>query len=431
MLNEQLRAWRALGRVLVHTAGRAALQRALPLYLAVALAAAVIFGKNGLSPMTVAALSARSIPFRLAIYAGWSLASLPAIKALLATESTFFLRALPIPRARLFVLSAILLLSAELPWACLWLAAGGVALGVAAALMALALSALALCQAKPSTLLTGAALGGALLFAPAPYGLLVIAVPCAAFSLTEVWIHAPELPRPRARAWVRGPALLALTLSHLVVLRRTAAAQLLRAAGFCAVALGVGIVVIHNRGYANAGELRVNALMIAVLPLAFGIAGIAGPILRTEAELGWLTAACGTPWLTRQSAVSLASASIAAGLCLGLSLGLTALLPLGAGERAVIVGQVILAGILLSPMILFVARWAVRDSGRDGMRLLAGIGGGSILLMFSLALFDTRALLLWGPLAFMAAFRRANGERSFRPGSSPPRPEPAKGDSAC
>src|SRR5687768_194070 len=87
-----------VGRLLLLTAGRAALQRALPLYVALAIGASIVFGGNGLSPATLAELSARSWPFRVALHLGWALASLPAVQALLATESTFLFRALPVSR---------------------------------------------------------------------------------------------------------------------------------------------------------------------------------------------------------------------------------------------------------------------------------------------------------------------------------------------
>jgi len=431
VLNANFVAWRSLWRVLAQTAGRAALQRALPLYLAVVLGAAIIFGRNGLSPATIAASCSSSRSFRVAIYATWALASLPAIKALLATEASFFLRTLPVPRARMFTVNAVFLVGAELPWIALWLAAAGPIAASAAALTTLSLSCLALCQLERRAALAAACLCLALLFAPSPLGLLVVAAPCAVFGVGEVWLRAPELPSRRARAWVRGPAVLALTLSYLVVLRRRASAQLLRAAGFSLIAVGVGFVVINNRGYVSEGELRVAMLITLVPPLALGVTGIAGPILRTESELGWLTSACGTPWLTRQSAALLAASTISFVLTVTLSLSLALLLPIPNAERAVIVGQAALATGLLTPLVLSVARWAVRDTGRDGMRLLAGIGGGCIVTLFSLAMFGTRALLLWFPFTIIAGFRRASDGLSRGLGDSAPRPQSAKGDSIC
>jgi hypothetical protein len=61
-----------VGRLLLLTAGRAALQRALPLYVALVIGASIVFGGDGLSPATLAELSVHSWPFRVALHLGWA-----------------------------------------------------------------------------------------------------------------------------------------------------------------------------------------------------------------------------------------------------------------------------------------------------------------------------------------------------------------------
>ena len=112
--------WRLLAKTLVLTAGRAALQRALPLYLAMAIFAGIAFGGNGLHPTTVTTQAESSWLFRATLYLGWVIATLPAIRAVLATPETFFLRSLPVGRFRILAILVAMLALVELPWTLLW-----------------------------------------------------------------------------------------------------------------------------------------------------------------------------------------------------------------------------------------------------------------------------------------------------------------------
>jgi hypothetical protein len=91
-----------LARTLVMTAGRAALQRALPLYVGIGIAAAIGFEGNGMRPATLTRQADAHAPFRIALWGVWLLVSTPAARAVLCTPSSFFLRTLPVARARFF-----------------------------------------------------------------------------------------------------------------------------------------------------------------------------------------------------------------------------------------------------------------------------------------------------------------------------------------
>jgi ABC-type Mn2+/Zn2+ transport system ATPase subunit len=386
-----------VGRLLLLTAGRAALQRALPLYVGITIFSSIAFGGNGLSPSAVAELSARAWPFRLALHLGWALVSLPAIKALLATESTFVFRALPVSRLAWLSWTAMLIVVAELPWGILWLSAGGVMPALAETSWVVAATALALLPPKPTTLLGGAALAVAI-FPARTDVLLLVAVPVAAAATYQVWLRAPELPRARPRAWVRGPAALALALSYAAVLWRTAAAQLVR--GLALVAVSAGIASLHLRN-SDAENAPLAALTMLVPALVLALAGVVGPLLRAEREVRWLTACTGASGATRQLGAfgALAGSSVAAAT-MGATV-IAALCPLSMAARLTLVGEASLAAAAVAWVVLRVARWAVRDSGRDAGRLLFGVGTIGTVALLSLAWLGEHGLLLWCAIALV------------------------------
>src|SRR5688572_28809950 len=102
---EQFSPAKALLRAFGVTAGRAALQRALPFYLGLLLVASIVFEGNGVRPADVVAAARGSLGERALLYAVWALVSFPAVDALLATPASFFLRTLPVARWRLLLVS--------------------------------------------------------------------------------------------------------------------------------------------------------------------------------------------------------------------------------------------------------------------------------------------------------------------------------------
>jgi ABC-2 type transport system ATP-binding protein len=405
-----------VGRLLLLTAGRAALQRALPLYVALAIGASIVFGGNGLNPATVAELSARSWPFRVALHLGWALVSLPAVKALLATESTFVFRALPVSRLAWLGWTATLLVVAELPWAVLWLCAAGLVPALAETCWGLAACALVLSRLEAAALLVGAALSVLLLHHPSTPAAVLVALPAAALTSYRVWLRAPELAAARSHNGVRGPAALALALSYLAVLWRTAGAQLLR--GLALVVASAGVAALHLRN--SGGHARLTTLLILTPALVLALAGVVGPLLRAERDLGWLMACTNVSPMTRQlgTLATLAALSVAAA-SLGATL-IASLLTLAGAERLALFAEVALAAAALAPLVLRVARWAVRDAGRDAARLILGLGAAGTGAVLSIVWMAERSLALWCPIALAALWtaRPTGARRAHKTGRS-------------
>jgi hypothetical protein len=401
-------AWKLLVRTLALTAGRAALQRALPLYLGLAILAAITFGGNGLQPMTVTAQAESSWVVRATLYLGWIIATLPAIRAVLTTPETFFLRSLPVGHLRILAILITMLALVELPWTALWAFGAGAVAASGATLAALAGSSVALLGFERRTEWLLAAVVVIALFGFSGFSgwaLLGVAAPAAAVGIWRAWRWAPELSRGRARAWVRGPALVALTASYLVVLHRRSPVLVFRALCFTALAIGAGSLAIHNLEPGSSQERYSLALICEVPALAFGLAGLTGPLLRTEAQLAWLTAVCGTPLVQRRLAVLLACGAwaLTLGLAYGLAVGsLLRLRALALGELSLYAAAM---ASIVSLSITAIARWALRGDGRDAMRLILAVGALSLLMIATLRQSMRWSLLTWALLAIVASLR--------------------------
>jgi len=404
--------WPSLVRAVSVTAGRAAAQRALPVYLGIWIGASVLFEGNGVRPADVVAGVLRSRAERLLLYAAWTVVSLPAIRALLTTPSSFFLRTLPVARWRLLAVQGIGLLLAQLPWAYLWLRGGGLAVGSAAIAAAIALSTLLLSRVEwPSEKLAAGLLVGALYVQSAWPLLLGVSLPAAALGVRGVWLRAPESRTGQARAWVGGPAPLALASSYGVVLWRQARAQLARAAGFGLLALGAAYFALRNSLPSSSAELVALATTLLSPALILAIAGLSGPLLRVEAQLGWLLAVCGTRRSTEQFAriapLALCSASLAAAHASALAAALHA--PLALGLRLVLVE--VAAALLLCLLVSWVVRWGLRGDGNDAGRLLLGVGTLLLEAILSLTLLGSPALFGWAVLAGLSLLERERSPR--------------------
>jgi len=406
-------SWPALVRALGVTAGRAAVQRALPLYLGVFIAASVLFEGHGVRPADVVASALDRRGERLLLYVVWTVVSLPALRALLTTPSSFFLRTLPVARWRVLAVQGAAVLVAEAPWAYLWLRGGGLGVGSAAVAAAVAGGALVLTGVRRwSERIAAVSLAGALCVGSDWPLLLGLSLPLAGLAMQRVWLRAPEARvRRRARSWVGGPPVLGLASSYSLVLWRQARAQLFRAVGFSVLALLATHFAIKNTRPASADQLLGLSLALLSPALILAGAGLSGPLLRVEAQLGWLLAVSGisrsTEQLARLAPIALSCltlASLHAG-ALALELGLPLRLRLG------LVLLSAAAAVLISLLVLWVARWAMRGDGSDSGRLLFGVGGLLLCAITSLGWFGSVALLGWAPLAALSAIERRPGQR--------------------
>jgi hypothetical protein len=397
--------WRPLLRTLCATAGRSAAQQALPLYLGVWIIANVLMEGNGVRPADVTARLTASVEDRALAYAVWSIVSMPAIRALLATPSSYFLRTLPVPRWQLLVCLAAGLLLAELPWAYLWLRGGGLGLGLAHVAAALGCTTLLLSRlARRSEALAAALLLLGLAFATSWLPLLMVSLPAAALGARAVWLRAPEPRSSAGRSWIgRSPAL-ALATCHCLVLWRRARAQLARSLVFTLLALLVSHFAIRNNPPASATVLLAWALAALGPALLLAAASLVGPLLQAEAQLGWLLAVCGTPAAAWRVAGLAPLAVFGAALATLHAVVLGATLALPPGLRAWLWLSELLAALLLGLLALAIARWAVRGDGNDSGRLVLGMGLASISSTAVLLWLGLPALSLWACAALLAWF---------------------------
>jgi hypothetical protein len=195
------------------------------------------------------------------------------------------------------------------------------------------------------------------------------------------------------------------------LLWRQARAQGLRAVGFSLLALLAAYFAVRNLRPASGAELIGLSLSLLSPALILGIAGLSGPLLRVEAQLGWLLAVSGSSRRTAQLArlaplalTALGLASLHAGaLALGLRLPPQLALELVLLQAA--------AALLISLIVSWLARWAVRGDGSDAGRLLFGVSGLLLGAVASLVWFGPLALLGWAPLAGLTAIERRRRQR--------------------
>ena len=417
-MNVSESGWTGLLRAFWVSSGRAAVARAMPLYFAVLIGASVLFEGSGVRPVDVVHATGASLGQRLLLYLAWTLVSLPALRAVLATPSSFFLRTLPVARWRMWTVWSAALLLAELPWAYLWLRGGGLGPGLAAIAAALAAGTLALTRLEQPAERSAALALGAVLCAP-PFWPLLLAVsaPAAALGARRVWLRAPQARGSGGSAGIAGGPLLALAASHAIVLWRQARAQLSRAGALTLLALVAGYFGAKNTRPASSAELLGLCSALLAPALILGGASVCGPLLRSEAQLRWLLAVCGTPARARRLARLAPLALLLLGLALLHGLALATLLQLPAPLTALLALLESLAALLLASMLIEVARWALRGDGSDSGRLLLGVGGLLLGATLSLARWGTAALIGWAVLVGLAALAHRRETLDAAPGA--------------
>lgn len=416
-------AW-ALLRAYGVTAGRAALQRALPFYLGLLVVASVVFEGNGVSPADVVAAARRSLGARALLYGMWAIVSFPAIDALLAAPASFFLRALPVARWRLLLLSWAGLLCAELPWSYLWLRGAGIAMGIAATVAAIALVSLLLTRLSRARDRLAAGLVALVILLPeswaarAPWPawlpLLGVSLPASIIGVYDAWLRAPERAGKVARSALGGPALVALGAGYALMVVRRARASLGRSVGL--VALSSVVCVFGARNVQ--GDVATVAAASLAVALIVGTVGLVGPLLRAEAELGWLVRVCGTRRALQEGA-ALAPLWL---WCVALALGHGAIVAVLIGAPPLLGAKLVAlgagTGACIAPLVLELGRWAIRGDGRDAARLIGSVGLLAIVAATSLVTWGAGALLAGVVLAVLVAARawrrRARGESDAR-----------------
>ncbi|XYI03235.1 hypothetical protein ACMHYB_27135 [Sorangium sp. So ce1128] len=413
-----LRRFALVLRALASTAGKDAVARAMPLYMGLGLVGAIVFGGNGMHPSQLTGLAAESLPFRLALWAVWLLVGTPAARALLRAPSTFFLRALPVPRAHLLSAHALLLAVAEVPWVALWAigvgapagSAAGALAGCAAGAAAIAAHCMLLARPRGPRELTALSLlaGAILLGAPAAL-LLACAAPALVVGLRAAFVRAPEVGAGRepslipSAAPVLGGALASLSLAYLAALLRGHRAVLVRAMALAALGAFVGVAYARSIGPLG-DEPLAAASLVALAPFALCAgAGLAGPVLREERRIAWLLAACGAAAPLRAGAAALAVAAPVTALALAHGAAVGALHRAAPLAVLRVLGGAGLAGLLLSGVALGCVRWSVREDGRDSSRVLLTVLAAVVVATATAWTLRELALAAWAPAAALLA----------------------------
>ena len=208
-----------LGALLARTAVVNAARRSLALYFAIGVVALVVFAGSGLDAATVVRLASHFTAFRLALLTLWSVATMPAVRGILESPDTFFLRALPIARSSLYAIFTAWIAVAELPWIVLWFRGATAASATCAVVMAMAVHVSIVSRVRNMVDVSYLAVLAALWTTRAPNA-LAIPLSAAVFfvNLRKAWARAPERSAPARHVFgARGPVTavafaLALTL---------------------------------------------------------------------------------------------------------------------------------------------------------------------------------------------------------------------------
>lgn len=389
-------------RAVALTSGRAALRRAIPLYVGLAMASGLIFGGNGMRAADVTRMAERSPGFRMVFVVIWLLCATPGVRALIFAREALLLRSLPVPRLQFVLALAAHLALLELPLVGLW--ARGAGPGAALGLLTLCMSAHAVAVSGRLGFPLGLLLAAVVLHLSPPSLWLIGLVPVLAFALAHAFRLAPEKPLATERPQVFGPPLTALFTTHLVLLRRVHGAVLLRAFLYMLVALAIAVLAVRN----NAPRSASQAAALALLPLAPGallVGGtIAGPVLLGERQLRWLLAATGSPGKTRALAASLIGIGLSTLLGLAWAVALTAILELGlmtwAPRRLLIEGPACAAA--CAAVASAIVRWAQHGEEAHSDRVpgpLAAAIALALLLGWALGELALFGWALAGPIA--------------------------------
>jgi hypothetical protein len=431
-----------LARALSASAVRSAAPVGVPLYFGVAIACAVLFGPKALEARTVTRAMIGSPGLALGLFSAWIVLSLPVARATLDLPTTFFLRALPVPRWQFLAITGAHLAAVELPWIVLFARGEGLAGGAFGAASAISAHCLLIARAARGfavfVFLASALAVLISVAAPLPMPARLAAAAFAAVtSLSIAWRRAPERASRRLRVPLPKRPTAALALSYLLEIRRGNAAVLGRAVLFTAV--GGAATPLIARGYdiRSAPALSALSLGIAAGFIAISASGIAGAVLRAERRARWMLDAMGVGGGSRAGAAGGAAAGCGAalgsfhGALVGLgaeslatesalaassdpsSLETSALTAVALSVRLIGLGG--LWGAALGALTAWNARLAELEGPREGGRALARLVVLTAAAIVSVAFLGEAALAAGVVAALLLSVRSAQSAADLRP----------------
>jgi hypothetical protein len=351
-----------------------ALERALPIYLAIFLVGRAVV----VLPDAQRSLLGAGDPALVAMAAAWLLLSTPARWALVSSAATRYLRCLPLATAAVSALLVGSLLILDLPWIWLCAARGGPAAALLGAALTLAGHAALLGGELRHRLLLLALLAAA---AVAPAWATIAASGClGAIALSAA--RMAELPQHRWRA----PALFlahpvaGLLQAYLISLGRSARGLVTRAWIVLAVGVAAAALAIANNDITALRAAATVELIVVLVPAAATLPRVASHVLDSGRQVEWLVATTAVGRGDRIAAGGLAMA-IAGGV-LGAIHALAVAIVAAPQHLGWLVAMAMTWGALVALMVLGVVAWASRRGEPDPNRILAGTLALTIVLAF-------------------------------------------------
>jgi len=372
-----LLAARNIARAVLVTA-RPLLQRALALWAAIGVVAAVLFGGNGMQARDLTHLFHGSAGTRIALEMTWIVLVTPVVSGAFDAPGTRTLRSLPVRSGAWCGPLLGLLLLVQLPCGVLFARGDGPLTGVVMMLLAASIEAalVAALGRVRYALVAFAAMALVILDARPP----LVALPAAGLALIAVaaaWKVALDGAGLDVRMTLPTVPVLAITAAHLLRMVRVARARLAVAAASAslgALALGMSL---HNDP-----PLRpvARALAVLSLPLTLCAAVLVGPVRETENHVRSLGRVTRTRWTTLAAAFALAL--MAPSSALGATAGFFAGTLAHAHAHALALGGA--AGAWAIPIAGAVALWARWHDRRTQQRPVLFVLG--VLAVAALAL---------------------------------------------
>jgi hypothetical protein len=366
---------RNIARAVLVTA-RPVLQRALALWAAIGVVAAVLFGSNGMQARDLTHLFHRSAGARIALGMTWIVLVTPVVSGAFDAPGTRTLRSLPVrSRAWRGPLLALMLL-VQLPCGVLFARGDGPLTGGVMMLLAASIeAALVATLGRVRYALVAFAAMALVILDARP---LFVALPAAGLALIAVaaaWKVALDGAGLDVRMTRPTVPVLAITAAHLLRMVRVARARL--AVATAGASLGALALTMSLN---NDPPLRpvARALTVLSLPLTLCAAVLVGPVRETENHVRSLGRVTHTRWTTLAAAFALAlvAPSSALGATAGVFAGTLA------HARALALGGA--AGAWAIPIAGAVALWARWHDRRTRQRPVLFVLG--VLAVAALAL---------------------------------------------